>query len=151
MTNPAILLAEDEETDAILMMRAFRLARISHRLIRVKDGDELVDYLSGNGVFANREEFPIPALVLVDLKMPRRDGFEVLTWIRSQKALKGLPVTVLTSSDEREDIKRAYDLGANSYLRKPGDFRDLITVVETLESYWGIVQRPSGASLRPAA
>jgi CheY-like chemotaxis protein len=141
-TSTAILLAEDEDTDAILMLRAFRNARIGNQLLRVRDGDEVLDYLMGNGVYANRNEFPIPCLLLLDLKMPRRNGFEVLSWIRSQPGLKRLLITVLTSSDEKADIKRAYDLGANSYLRKPADFRELIEMIKSLQTYWKIIQMP---------
>ncbi len=138
-----ILLAEDEDSDALLMLRAFRKANIKAPLFRVKDGEEVVSYLMGHGVYANREEYPLPSLLLLDLKMPKKNGFEVLEWLKSQPKLKRLPVTVLTSSDQFEDIQHAYDAGANSYLQKPSEFNDLIEVISSLQSYWARVQRPS--------
>src|SRR3569832_1446866 len=100
MSNAAtILLAEDNDNDALLMRHAFRRAGVSNPVLRVCDGEEAVDYLSGNGVYAVRQQYPLPVLLLLDLKMPRLNGFEVLSWVRSQERFQHLPVTILTSSD----------------------------------------------------
>jgi len=102
----------------------------------VSNGDEAVGYLSGESPYADRGRFPFPVLVLLDLKLPRRSGLEVLAWIRGQPGLKRLPAVVLTSSKESVDINRAYDLGANSYLVKPVGFDSLLDLVKSLEVYW---------------
>jgi CheY-like chemotaxis protein len=124
----------------------------------VSHGDEAVAYLSGEGRFADREAYPFPVLVLLDLKLPRRSGLEVLGWIRSQPGLKRLPIVVLTSSKESIDINRAYDLGANSYLVKPVGFDSLLELVKSLEVYWMMLnqnpeitlQRPLGSAAADA-
>jgi CheY-like chemotaxis protein len=143
-----ILLADDDENDVLLMRRAFNKAHITNPIHAVGDGEEAVAYLNGEGGFADRNQFPVPCLMLLDLKMPKKNGFEVLRWIRSHPALKRLPVVVLTSSKEVRDINLAYDLGANSYLVKPPDFQDLIRMMKSLEGYWLLLnQQPE---VRPA-
>jgi len=143
MSSPAtILLAEDNENDALLMRHAFKKAGISNPLVRVRDGEEAIDYLAGNGVFADRSAYPFPALLLLDLKMPRRDGFEVLEWIKAAPCFRRLPVTVLTSSDQQLDIERAHAIGATSYLQKPNEFYDLVALLKTLQINWMIVEKP---------
>jgi len=102
----------------------------------VRDGEEAVVYLSGIGKYSNRSEFPLPWLVLLDLKMPRMDGFEVLRWIRQESACKSLTVVVLTSSEQIRDVNRAYSLGANSFMVKPTDFENLVALVQLLDQYW---------------
>lgn len=131
-----ILLAEDNSTDALMIRRAFTKAKLQAALEVADDGDKAVAYLSGQGKFSDRVSHPLPVLLLLDLKLPRRSGFEVLAWIRQQAELKRLPVVVLTSSEESTDINRAYDLGANSYLVKPVDFDALLNMVKTLGLYW---------------
>jgi CheY-like chemotaxis protein len=131
-----ILVVEDDPNDILLIQRAFSKARILNPLQFVSDGDDAVGYLSGDGIYADRAKFPFPVLVLLDLKLPRRSGLEVLGWIRGQPGLKRLPVVVLTSSKESVDINRAYDLGANSYLVKPVGFDSLLELVKSLEVYW---------------
>jgi CheY-like chemotaxis protein len=131
-----ILLAEDNSTDALMIRRAFTKAKLQGALEVADDGDKAVAYLSGQGKFADRVSHPLPVLLLLDLKLPRRSGFEVLAWIRQQAELKRLPVVVLTSSEESTDINRAYDLGANSYLVKPVDFDALLHMVKALGLYW---------------
>src|SRR5882724_11111509 len=116
--RPIILLAEDIEDDVILIERAFRKARIAVPLMAVRDGEEAICYLSGFGRFADRTQFPFPDLLLLDLKLPIRDGFEVLRWIQTQPELKKLPVIVLTQSDRIKDANEAYRLGAYSFLVK---------------------------------
>src|SRR5581483_6820444 len=131
-----ILLAEDQEDFIVLISKAFRDAGIRNPIYTVRDGDEVISYLNGDGKFCNREEYPLPDLLLLDLKMPRRDGFEVIQWIRSQPGLKGLRIVVLTSSEQIRDVNRAYALGANSFLVKPGDFNDLQYLSRTIRDYW---------------
>src|SRR5437879_9371695 len=114
-----ILLAEDREDDVLLIRKAFSKANISNPLQVVRDGEEAIAYLSGEGKYSNRAEYPFPDLVLLDLKMPRLDGFGVWKWIRAQPGLEGLRVLVLTSSEDMRDINRAYGLGARSFLVKP--------------------------------
>jgi CheY-like chemotaxis protein len=143
MSIPAtILLAEDNDNDALLMRHAFRRAGVSNPVMRVCDGEETVDYLAGHGVFGDRLKYPLPVLVLLDLKMPRLNGFEVLRWIRTQEQFEHLPVTVLTSSDQQYDVERAHELGATSYLKKPNELYDLVALLKTLQSYWVIVEKP---------
>lgn len=138
-----ILLVEDTRDDVLLIQRAFRKADLNVRMHVVNDGEAAIDYLAGNGAYADREQTPLPVLVLLDLKLPRRSGFEVLTWIREQPLLKRLPVVILTSSDQMQDVNRAYDLGANSYLVKPVEFNALMEMVKTLDLYWLLwSQRP---------
>src|SRR5438105_4593110 len=115
-----ILYAEDEENDAFFMQRAFQQAGILNPLVVVADGKRAIDYLSGGGPYANRDEHPLPCLVLLDLNIPIKSGLEVLKWIRSQPSLSTLPVVVVTSSTQDSDIHRAYIMGTNSYLVKPG-------------------------------
>ncbi len=138
-----ILLAEDNATDALMVQRAFRKAHLLNPVQVVDDGDKAVAYLSGQGIYADRQKYPLPVLLLLDLKLPRRSGLEVLEWLRQQEGLKRLPVIVLTSSKESSDVNRAYDLGANSYLVKPVDFDPLLEMVKTLGLYWVVMnQKP---------
>ena len=131
-----VLVADDDVDDISLLKRAFLRAGIDVQLKVVRDGEEVIQYLQGGQQFADRETFPIPRLLLLDLKMPRADGFEVLEWVRKQSDLRRLLVVVMTSSDEPQDIERAYDLGANSFLRKPDDFDSLIKISKKLHDYW---------------
>jgi CheY-like chemotaxis protein len=122
---------------------AFKKAGIANPLQVARDGEEAVVYLSGEGEFADRERFPLPVVVLLDLKMPRRSGFSVLKWMREREELKYLPVVVLTASDQAADIRMAYELGANSYLLKPVNFDALYEMVKTLKLYWVVLnQKP---------
>lgn len=143
-SQATILLAEDEVNDVFLMERAFRKAKLLNPLKVVSDGEEAIAYLNGDGRFADRREFPLPILVLLDLKLPRRTGLDVLEWIRSQNStLRRVPVVILTSSKQSVDVNRAYDLGANSYLVKPVDFDGLLSMVKALEMYWFVLcQKP---------
>src|SRR2546429_5508391 len=114
-----ILIAEDQGADISIILRAFTKARVLNPVQVVRDGEEVIAYLNGEGKFANRAEYPLPELLLLDLKMPRIDGFEVLRWLRQQPGLATLRVVVLTSSKEMRDLNLAYQLGANSFLVKP--------------------------------
>ncbi len=136
MVKPTVLLVEDNEDDAELVMRAFRRAGVANPIQHVVDGDQAVAYLGGSGPFADRVLHPRPGLVLLDLKLPRRSGFEVLQWLRGRPETRRLPVVVLTSSDDNSDIGRAYDLGANSYLVKPVATDALSDMAHTLGLYW---------------
>ncbi len=141
--QPTILLVEDEPGDVLLIRRACRRANLSSPLQVVGDGEAAVAYLAGQGAYADRQQYPLPALVLLDLKLPRKSGLEVLAWLRAQPALKRLPVVVLTSSRERGDVDRAYELGANSYLVKPVGFDTLQEMIQTLGLYWLVLnERP---------
>ena len=134
--NFTILLVEDDADDVLLIQRAFRKAKIANPIQAVRDGDEAVAYLSGAGPYGDRRQFPSPVLILLDLKLPRRSGFEVLEWLRGQPGLKRTPVVVLTSSKETADVNRAYELGANSYLLKPVTFEALQEMMRTISLYW---------------
>jgi CheY-like chemotaxis protein len=129
---PPVLYAEDEENDVFLMQRAFRKAGVSNPLQTASDGADAIHYLQGAGDYADRERFPLPCLVLLDLNLPRNSGLEVLKWIREQPELKHLPVVILTSSNQHRDITAAYQLGANGYLVKPPSSEKLIELVSTL-------------------
>jgi CheY-like chemotaxis protein len=131
-----ILIAEDSEDDITLMGRAFRKAGILNPVQVVRDGEETMAYLKGELQYANRVEYPLPALLLLDLKMPHKNGFEVLRWIRAQPGLSALRVVVLTSSERLHDVNLAYQLGANSFLVKPMDFHDLVKISQALAGYW---------------
>jgi CheY-like chemotaxis protein len=148
MTVTPILLVEDDPTDFRLIQRAFGKLNNGFRMFRLTNGDEVVSYLSGDGPYENRAAHPIPAVVLLDLKIPRRSGFEVLEWLRSQPSgLNRLPVIVLTSSRHSTDINRAYDLGANSYLVKPDTGTQLDELVEQFRTYWlGLNEFPTLAA-----
>lgn len=135
----SILLAEDDDNDVFFMERAFKQAQIANPLLRVKDGEEAISYLKGEAEYADRTKHPIPYLVLLDLKMPRKNGFEVISWVRQQPGLKRLPLVVLTSSKEDPDINRAYELGANTYLVKPVKFEGLVEMMKALNLYWLIL------------
>jgi len=136
MSRKTVLVADDDVDDISLLKRAFIRAGIDISMKVVRDGEEVIQYLHGDEPFADRDEFPIPKLLLLDLKMPRTDGFEVLEWVRKQQNLRRLLVVVMTSSDEPQDVDRAYDLGANSFLRKPDDFTNLIKISQKLHDYW---------------
>ncbi len=134
-----ILLVEDNADDVLLMQRAFRKANLINPLAVVTDGEQAIDYLAGNGVYADRAKYPLPVLVLLDIKLPRKSGHEVLAWLKQNPGLRRVPVVMLTSSGETADVNRAYDLGANSYLLKPVEFDDLFEMVKTLQPYWMIM------------
>ncbi|HYE49158.1 MAG TPA: response regulator [Azospirillaceae bacterium] len=135
-----ILLVEDDPNDQLLIRRAFTRAKLANPLRLVADGDAAVDYLSGRGAFADRSANPVPALVLLDLKLPRRSGLEVLQWLRAQpQGLARTPVVVLTSSRESADVNRAYDLGANSFLVKPVETEALQDLIRSAGLYWTVL------------
>lgn len=140
-----ILLVEDDPNDVLLIKRAFDRCGLTNPVAVVSSGEEAVRYLKGEGRFADRSEYPLPVLILLDLKMPRMNGFEFLRWLRAEPELKRLITVVLTSSKETPDINLAYELGANSYLVKPVQFDDLMRVVRELHLYWLVMsEKPTG-------
>jgi CheY-like chemotaxis protein len=137
-----ILIADDSEDDLILMKRAFAKTGVINPIQVVKSGAETIAYLKGDGKYANREEFPFPTILLLDLHMPEGDGFEVLKWIRD-KSIAGSPlIIVLSRLDEIKNINRAYALGANSFLTKPGDPGELQQLIKTFHGYWILRNKP---------
>jgi CheY-like chemotaxis protein len=145
-TKAVILIAEDDENDVFLIKRAFHQAQFDNPLQVVPSGEEAIAYLKGDPPFADREKYPIPALVLLDLKMPRKNGFEVLAWLREHPEFNPLPVVVLTSSQESADINRAYALGANSYLVKPANFLSLVDMINRLKEYCKFTSQSVGTN-----
>jgi CheY-like chemotaxis protein len=136
MNSGIILYAEDDENDVFLMTRALKQAEIFNPLRIVEDGRLAIAYLEGNRPYEDREKHPLPALVLLDLKMPGKNGLDVLKWIRNTPATSTIPVIILTSSNQDSDIHRAYLLGANSYLVKPGKPNELVHMVKGIRDYW---------------
>jgi len=134
--QPIILLAEDSEADELLLRRAFDQKNLDVPIHVVRDGEEAIAYLRGEGKYSCRDEFPLPDLLLLDLKMPRANGFEVIEWVRAQPRLASLRIVVLTTSDQERDIDRAHRVGANSFLVKPISFEEFKTTVQTLHDYW---------------
>jgi len=131
-----ILLVDDREDDILLVRRALSRANVPNPLFIVRDGEEALSYLDGTGKYSNRDEYPLPNLLLLDLKMPRANGFDVLKWIRAQSMLSSLRVVVLTSSERIPDINQAYELGANSFLTKPLNFTDFTNTIRVVLKYW---------------
>jgi len=137
MNNLAqILLVEDNPMDVILTLDAFREAKLHNKINIAHDGEEALDYLFGRGDFSDRTLFPIPSLILLDLKMPGIDGFEVLKQVKNAEILKRIPIIILTSSKEEGDRALSYDIGANSYLLKPVAFNGFVDVVKKIDDYW---------------
>jgi CheY-like chemotaxis protein len=135
--NPvSILVADDDAQDAMLVRMAVKRASLGLRLETVKDGEEAIDYLLGRGGYKDRQTHPFPSMMLLDLKMPRLSGFDVLDFVRGQPGLRQLPVVIFSSSDDPTDIRRAYDSGANSYLCKPHSNGDLSALLKAIEEYW---------------
>jgi len=130
------LYVEDDETDFGLLKLASQRCGTPFRLQRAADGEQAISYLNGAGDFADREEYPFPDMVLLDLKLPRLDGFEVLEWIRSNPLTMSLPVAVLAGSSFRADIRRALELGASSYAAKPARFEELQVLIDQIADVW---------------
>jgi CheY-like chemotaxis protein len=145
MNNGPILLVEDNPDDVILTKRALKDRKIANELILARDGVEALEYLRGEGVHEGRDTSIMPAVILLDIKMPRMDGLELLKIIRSEESTKLLPVVILTSSKEESDVMKSYKLGANSYIQKPVNFDQFATAVKQLGLYWLVMNvRPYG-------
>jgi len=136
MNQTTVLHVEDDSNDVLLFQHACSKAGIALQLQAVDDGDQAIAYLRGASKYGDREQYPLPRLVLLDLKMPRVNGFEVLDWMRREEKFRRVPVVVLTSSNHEADVKRAYDAGANSYLVKPVGFDALVELIKAVHYYW---------------
>lgn len=134
-TKPAILLVDDNPHDVVLLRLAFRRVGIIDPIKLVKDGIEAMHYLKGEGPYADRHAYPSPTLMLLDLNMPQTSGFDVLRWVRQERTWEHLTVVVMTGSKQNEDVQRACQLGADSYLVKPTKFSDLLKITESLRDY----------------
>jgi CheY-like chemotaxis protein len=140
MSNPkkplTILMADDDEDDRMLTREAMEESRVLNRLYFVEDGVELIAYLNGSDKYSDRERYPMPSLILLDLNMPKKDGREALKEIKSDPSLRRIPVVILTTSKAEEDMLRGYDLGAASYITKPVTFSALVELMRILGKYW---------------
>jgi CheY-like chemotaxis protein len=146
MKTKIILLVEDNPSDIGLTQRALAKSHITNELVVAEDGQEALDYLFGTGKYAGRDVSELPALILLDLKLPRVDGLDVLRQVRADSRTSRLPVVVLTTSSEEPDVAQSYDLGANSYIRKPVDFTQFANSVEHLGLYWLVMNEPPPTS-----
>lgn len=133
-----VLLVEDDINDIFLVKRAFKLAQLQNPLQVATDGEDAIDYLRGAGKYADRTAYPLPKLIVMDIKMPRRTGFEVLEWVKHDGVLRRIPIVIVSSSDNPADINRAYELGANAYMVKPVDFRAVEHLFQSITHYWGL-------------
>src|SRR5258706_3687210 len=136
-----ILIVEDDPNDVLLIQRAFRKAALRNELRVVQDGEEAIAYLKGEGEYSRRDLFPLPFMILLDLKMPGTDGFEVLQWVRRTPDVRRCLVVVLTSSNRQNDVDKAYELGANSYLVKPVEFDEMVHLIQRFEAYLSEMNR----------
>jgi CheY-like chemotaxis protein len=134
--NNCILQVEDEDADILLIRYAFKQAGIKSPLMAVTDGQMAIDYLSGNGPYADRQQYPMPCLVILDLKLPKLSGLEVLSWIRQQPVLKSMVVVVFSSSAQPQDLEQAYQLGANSFIQKPASLDQTLEIAQLLKGWW---------------
>ncbi|HZM04124.1 MAG TPA: response regulator [Candidatus Saccharimonadales bacterium] len=141
--RPTILLVDDSENDIVLMRAAFTMAKSGITLTEARNGEEAMAYLKGEGSYSDRSKFPLPTVMLLDLNMPKKNGFEVLEWTRSQPGLKRLAIIVLTASMRTEDLERAFDLGATSFLVKPSNLDALAAMMRCLCDWVQINHFPS--------
>jgi len=133
-----VLLVEDDLNDIFLVKRAFKIAKMENPLQVVTDGQEAIQYLRGDGKYSDRTAHPLPKLIVMDIKMPRKTGFEVLEWVKRDGPLRRIPVIIVSSSDNPTDINRAYELGANAYMVKPVDFKEVEHLFSSITHYWGL-------------
>ncbi len=140
-----LLLVEDNPDDEELTLLAFEQSQIAHEVVVARDGVEALDYLFGTGIYADRDMSIMPALILLDLQLPRINGLEVLQRLRSDQRTKLLPIVILTTSNEQQDLINSYHLGCNSYLRKPVDYNQFVTAVQQLGMYWLLLNEPPPA------
>ncbi|AVZ31088.1 response regulator rcp1 [Nodularia spumigena UHCC 0039] len=142
-TNVTILMADDDDDDQILVREALLESQLPINLYIVSNGEELLDYLYNRGLYTDKSKAPRPGLILLDLNMPKKNGLEVLQDIKTDPTLRNIPVIVLSTSEDKKDIYRAYNLGANSFITKPVTFAALVEIMKSIGKYWfGIVQLP---------
>jgi CheY-like chemotaxis protein len=137
-----IVLVEDSDDDAELTLRALRRNQVGNEVVRLVDGVEALDFFCATGAYQDRDAGDLPELILLDLKLPRRSGLEVLEWLKADDRYKEVPVVVLTSSIEQRDLEKAYALGVNSYVQKPVEFAEFTECVAQIGMYWLLVNRP---------
>ena len=137
-----ILLVEDEPADATLIQRAFGKAGVRNPIVHLKNGDDALAYLAGVGKFSDRVQHPLPALILLDLKIPGMTGLQLLQWMRTNREIRRIPVVVLTMDEDPSTVNAAYDLGANSFLVKPGDSEQVARIAEAIQRYWIELNQP---------
>ena len=142
MNPKIILLVEDNQDDEELALLALKKGNVANEVVVARDGAEALDYMLGTGQYAGRDVSILPLLVLLDLKLPKIDGLEVLRRLRAAPSTRRLPIVILTSSKEEEDLIRGYDNGANSYVRKPVDFNHFVDTVRQLQMYWLVLNEP---------
>jgi len=142
MGNKIIMLVEDNPDDVALTLRAFKKNNMTNEIVVAKDGAEALDYLFASGEYKDRDPGIMPALILLDLKLPKIDGLEVLRRLKADERTQLLPVVILTSSREEQDLVKGYKLGANSYVRKPVDFNQFTEAVRQLGLYWLVLNEP---------
>jgi len=142
MRSKSILLVEDNADDEALTLRALKRSKVMNEVVVARDGVEALDYLFATGEFAGRDRDDVPAVVLLDLKLPKISGLEVLKRIRSEPEIRRLPVVILTSSKEEQDLFNSYDYGCNSYIRKPVNFDNFVTAISQLGMYWLVLNEP---------
>jgi CheY-like chemotaxis protein len=139
---PTILLVEDDASDATLLCRAFERAKVLNPVVHLTNGDDALAYLAGVAPYTDRSKFPLPALILLDLKLPGMTGLQLLQWKRTQNPVRRIPVVVLTSDEDPATVDAAYDLGANSYLRKQSDPAQITRMVDAIQRYWIELNEP---------
>ncbi len=145
---PTILMVEDDAADAGLLKRGFEQAGVLNPIVHLRDGDDALAYLAGVGPYNDRNKYPLPALILLDLKMPGMTGLQLLQWMRTQRDVRRIPVVVLTSSDDLPTVNSAYDAGASSYLVKPGNPHDIAKLVLAIQGYWIELNQPPQLVMR---
>jgi len=150
-TTDLVLVAEDNPDDAILLRRAIDKAGITARVKIVSDGEDMLLYLQGRGVYSNREAYPLPNLIILDLKMPRKSGLEVLLWMSENQDLAVVPTIVLSASNLEKDVRQAYNLGANTYFVKPTTFEELVQTMRMVKEYWHKAVRVGPVAISRAA
>ncbi len=140
--KPVVLLADDDENDLLLFCRAIHASGLACDIKIVHDGAQALDYFQRNGIYADVVAFPLPRFLILDLKMPRKNGFDVLQWLQAHPDCKVIPTIAFSSSNLGEDIKKAYQLGVNSYFTKPNDFTELKKIFEVIVNYWNTADVP---------
>ena len=152
--HPTILIADDDIDDLLLIERSIQKARLVNPIQVVRDGEQAIQYLAGAGPFADRQKYPLPFLLLLDLHMPRQNGFDVLAWVSNQPHLRGMKVAVLTASSDERNYTRAMNLGADSYFSKPGSLDEFVRLMLRIQGHWALLddrEEPVGSSSAEAS